>query len=187
MHKLKRIVYHVKGAALLLALPLSLILLLAGQQRVLMQGQDTSGSIRTVVVDSSGRIIQSANASAIATTSSAETTTLAANGTACTTPGGAACTVVYPGNGDVSDFSSWTSVTLQVTNTGSNALTNGLVEVKGCNSNTWVTIDSTSLAALASAASVVISFSGNSYCGIRIEGRSASGTTVLVDANVNAG
>ena len=116
------------------------------------------------------------------TTPAKTTTTVSLNATACTTAGGASCTIVYAST----EWLTWPNLTITVRNTGANALTNGLVEWSpdGTSFEVW---DSTSLAGLAAGATKSVSISGNSRRYLRLEAQSASGTTtdVWITANQN--
>lgn len=112
----------------------------------------------------------------------ATSTTVNSNGTACTAAGGASCTIILASI----EVVAWTNITITIRNSGANALTNVLIEFSPDNSNFEVW-DSTSFAALASGAILSMAFAGNSRRYLRIEGRSAAGTTTVVNLTMNDG
>jgi hypothetical protein len=115
-------------------------------------------------------------------TPSATTTAVGASGVACTTPGGASCTIILAST----EIIGWSNVTITMRNSGANAFSNVLIEFSPDGTN-WEVWDSTTLATLAAAAILSISISGNSRRYIRMEARSASGATAVVNLTMNDG
>ncbi len=108
----------------------------------------------------------------------ATTTALIANGAACTTIGGASCTIIYAST----DWGQWSNLTITLSNTdGANAITNVLVEWSP-DSTRWEIWDSTTFAALAAGTTKSIAISGNSRRYLRIEARGAANVTSAVVA-----
>jgi hypothetical protein len=114
----------------------------------------------------------------------ATTTSLTANGVACTTAGGASCTIVLASI----ELISWTNVTLTIRNSdGADAITNVLVEFSPDNTN-WEVWDSTTFAALAAGGILSLAIAGNSRRYMRVEARAAADvTSVVVNLTMNDG
>lgn len=123
------------------------------------------------------------SSSARATSAPAVTnTTLNATASACTAVGGAGCTIVLASTQVIA----WTNITITIANTGANAFTNVLVEFSPDNS-TWEIWDSTTFATLATATSLSLGMAGNSRRYLRIEAKSASGSSSSVWLTMNDG
>lgn len=101
---------------------------------------------------------------------------------ACTTAGDADCTIVYAST----YWLPWPAMTITLRNSGANALSNCLVEWSADNTN-WEVWDSTTFATLASGAILSMGISGQSRGYLRIEARSASGTTIVPIVTANRG
>jgi len=112
----------------------------------------------------------------------ATTTTVTLNATTCSAAGGASCTIIYA----ATDWIQWSNLTITLKNTGSNTLTDVLVEwsADGTNFEVW---DSTTFAGLAAAGIRSLAIAGNSRRYLRMEARSASGTTTSVSITANDG
>lgn len=105
------------------------------------------------------------------------TTVIASNGTTCAAVSGASCTQVYAST----NWQTYRSLTITLDNTGANALTDCLIEWAPTDADATREIwDSTTFAGLASGTVKSLSIDGNSRRFLRIEGRSALGTTVDV-------
>lgn len=115
-------------------------------------------------------------------TSGPITTTVPTNGTACTTAGGASCTVIYAP--DDTEWLGWTNITITIRNSGANPITDVLVEWSPDNTN-WEVWDSTTFAALAAGGIKSLGIGGNSRRFLRIEARSALGATAVVHVHAN--
>lgn len=128
----------------------------------------------TAQVDSNGALKVTTSGSA-ASTPAKTSMTVSSNATACTTAGGASCTTVLAST----EIVSYARVAITVKNTGSNALSNCLVEFSP-DGTSWEVWDTSTFGTLASGAIVSMQLDGNSRRYIRIEARSASGTTTDV-------
>lgn len=108
------------------------------------------------------------------------TTVIAANGAACTTIGGASCTIIYAST----DWLAWPNYCITLRETaGANPVTNVEVEYSPDNTN-WERWDSTTFAALGASTMKSLCVAGNAHRYLRIEAQSAAGSTV--DAWVTA-
>lgn len=104
-----------------------------------------------------------------------QSTTVPANGTICSAIGGASCTLILADQ----LMRGFADSTLYIQNAGgSNALTDVLVEA-GPDGNAWAIISATPCQALAPGAMCIVNFLGH-YAHLRVEARSASGTTAKV-------
>lgn len=112
---------------------------------------------------------------------STESVVIASNGTSCTTPGGASCTIIF-GSGGVT-LLSFQNVTITILN-GSNVLTDCIVEWSVDNTN-WENWDAQTFAGLPANTVRSLALSGNSRRYLRVEGRSAAGTTPFVTVTAN--
>lgn len=109
-------------------------------------------------------------------------TTISSNATPCTAAGGASCTIIYA----ATDWLQWPNFTVTIHNSGANAIDNVLIEFSadGTNFEVW---DSAIFASLAASAVKSLSFSGQSRRYLRIEARSASGSSAQVHITANDG
>lgn len=105
---------------------------------------------------------------------SPQTTTLTLNASACTSPGGAACTIILPST----DVAGWPNVTTYVKNTGANALTDVLIETSP-NGTDWEEQVANTFDGLAAGAIKSANYIGH-YKYLRVEARSASGSSASV-------
>ncbi len=112
----------------------------------------------------------------------ATTTVVASNATPCTTAGGASCTIVYAST----NWQTWTNITITIRNSGANAFSNVLIEWSpdGTNFEVW---DTTTFGTLAAGGIISLAIAGNSRRFLRIEARSASGATAVVNITANDG
>lgn len=105
-----------------------------------------------------------------------QTATLAGDGTACAVPGGAHCTIVLA----ATDVSAWSKLSIYMANTGgTNVVTDTIVEASP-NGTNWAIYDATTFASLATSTTKYLAISDKSIKWMRIEARSASGTTTSV-------
>lgn len=120
--------------------------------------------------------VTSVASSASVSTPTATTTVLAAQGNGCTTAGDADCTTIYAST----EWITYSNITITIRNSGANAITDVLVEWSpdGTNFEVW---DNTTFAALAAGAIDSLAIAGNSRRYLRIEARSASGATAVVN------
>lgn len=97
------------------------------------------------------------------------------NGAACTTAGGASCTIILAST----NYQLYQNVAISIQNAGANTINNVLVEWSPDNSafEVW---DSTTFANLAAGAILSMQLGDNSRKFLRIEARSASGSTAQV-------
>lgn len=109
-------------------------------------------------------------------TPAATSTTINSNAVACSTAGGASCTIILASI----EMLPWERVTLTVRNSGANAITNCLVEWSPDNTN-WEVWDNTTFAALAAGAIKSIAIDGNSRRFLRVEAQSAAGSSSVVN------
>ena len=103
---------------------------------------------------------------------------IAVNATPCTTAGGASCTIILPST----SYQLYQNVAITIQNAGANTIENVLVEWSPDNTNFEVW-DSTTFANLAAGAVLSMQFGDNSRKFLRIEARSASGSTAQVYAD----
>lgn len=126
-----------------------------------------------------------------------KTTTLGVQASGCTTAGDTDCTVfgvcgaatsggLCSAASAVYSIESFSNVALVITNSGANTLSDVLVEISNDASN-WYVLDSTTYDELTAGTTKTSSLSANSYRFLRVEGRSASGTTAVVSVSVNDG
>lgn len=102
------------------------------------------------------------------------TTALAANASACSTPGGASCTVVLP----TTDASAWNNVTVYVKNDGANVADDILLEASP-NGTDWEELIPGTFDALAAGKVKSANYIGH-YAYLRVEGRAAANTSIKV-------
>jgi hypothetical protein len=105
------------------------------------------------------------------------------NGVACTTVGGASCTIIFPSTSLVL----YQNMTITISNVGANAIDNVLVEWSADDTNREIW-DTTTFSGIAAGVTKSLAMTGNSRRYLRIEARSASGSTaqVYVDATAQA-
>lgn len=161
----------------------------AAQSPVTVYGKDANGVQRVLRTDTSGQVIMSSTQTQVSASVWSQTQTIPANNTTCSTAGGASCTIVFP----ETNLLSWTNITISIKNTGSNALTDCLIEWSPPNvANTaskgyYEVWNSTTFASLSAGSVLSLSFAGNSRAYLRIEGRSTSGTTLDITVTANGG
>lgn len=112
----------------------------------------------------------------------ATTTPLTLNAVACTTIGGASCTVIYA----ATDWGQWSNLTISLRDSGANTIDNVLIEWSpdGTNFELW---DSTTFAGILTTVTKSIAIAGNSRRYLRIEARAAAATTAVVTITANDG
>lgn len=125
------------------------------------------------------KITSTASASAV-TTPTATTTSISSNGAACTTAGGASCTIVYAST----DWLKYSNITITIRNSGANVIENVLVEWSPDNTNFEVW-DPNTFANLAAGAIKSLGISGNSRRYLRVEARSSAGASAVVNITAN--
>lgn len=127
-----------------------------------------------------------------------KTTTLAVQASGCTTATDSDCTTfglcgtitnatpICASTSAAWFIGEFTNVVITVTNSGSNTLSDVLVQVSN-NGSSWQVIDDTTYDELAAGATKSSGLVGNAYRWMRITGRSASGTDVVATISANDG